>query len=108
MVIYVGNLPSDVSEDEMRKEFTRFGQVASVHIMNDRYIGSGQTRVYGYVVMPSHNEGMEAIYGMQGKIMKNRMLQVIEALPLSNLEANRETIGSSRRYGKKPRQRLAQ
>lgn len=107
MVIYVGNLPSDVSEEEMRKEFARYGQVASVHIMNDKYIGSGQTRVYGYIVMPSHNEGMAALYGLQGKVLKNRMLQVIEALPLSNLESNQDAVGGGRRYNKKPRTRLA-
>jgi len=106
MNIYVGNLPSDVQDEELKKEFTPFGTVASVYIMNDRYIGSGQTRCYGYVVMPSHAEGMAAIYGLQGKVFKRKLLQVIEALPLSNHNQNPENGSSTKRYSKKPRQRM--
>jgi len=42
MNIYVGNLPLDITEDELRQEFTPFGQVISVSVMNDKYIGSGE------------------------------------------------------------------
>jgi len=106
MNIYVGNLSLDVKEEELRKEFTPFGQVTSVYVMNDQYIGSGQTRGYGYVVMPSHNEGMEAIFRLQGKILKNRPIQVIEALPLSSTENEQNKSAAVKRLNKKPRQRL--
>jgi len=106
MNIYVGNLSLEVNEEELKKEFTPFGQVTSVFVMNDRYIGSGQTRGYGYVVMPSHTEGMEAIYRLQGKILKNRPIQVIEALPLSSSETDQDKIATDKRLNKKPRQRL--
>jgi len=46
MNIYVGNLSLETTEDELRKEFTEFGEVISVTIMNDKYIGSGQPRGY--------------------------------------------------------------
>lgn len=36
MKIYVGNLPFDVTEDELREEFTPFGQIESVAIPTDR------------------------------------------------------------------------
>ena len=39
MNIYVGNLSSDVTEDELRQEFEAFGQVASVAIIKDKYSG---------------------------------------------------------------------
>ena len=42
MNIYVGNLSLDVTEEELRRQFMTFGQVLSVTIMNDKYIGSGQ------------------------------------------------------------------
>ncbi len=48
MNIYVGNLSLDITEGELRREFMAFGAVISVVIMNDRYIGSGQTRGYGF------------------------------------------------------------
>jgi RNA recognition motif-containing protein len=106
MNIYVGNLSLDVSEEDLKKEFSPYGEVTSVIMMNDRYIGSGQTRGYGYVVMPSHSEGMEAVYRLQGKIFKNRPIQVIEALPLSSIENEQNRVIADKRINKKPRQRL--
>jgi RNA recognition motif-containing protein len=50
-----------MTEDELRKEFTAFGEVISVTIMDDRYIGSGQPRGYGFVEMTSKSEGTTAI-----------------------------------------------
>jgi RNA recognition motif-containing protein len=61
MNIYVGNLSFETTEDELRKEFTKFGKVISVTIMNDKYMGSGQPRDYGYVEMASKSEGATAI-----------------------------------------------
>ena len=105
MNIYVGNLPVDVNEEELKQEFVPFGQVASVFIMNDKYIGSGQTRSYGYVVMPSHDQAATAIAALQGKILRDRLLQVVEALPLSSVGHNEEEGRKESRYSKKPRQR---
>ncbi len=56
MNIYVGNLSLETTEDELRREFTEFGAVISVTIMNDKYIGSGQPRGYGYVEMAPISE----------------------------------------------------
>jgi len=84
MNIYVGNLSLETTEDELRKEFTEFGDVISVTIMNDKYIGSGQLRGYGYVEMASKSEGATAIANLEGKILRNRIVNVVEALPLSD------------------------
>ena len=84
MNIYVGNLSLETTEDELRKEFTEFGEVISVTIMNDKYIGSGQPRGYGYVEMASKSEGTTAITNLEGKKLRNRVVNVVEALPLSD------------------------
>ena len=84
MNIYVGNLSLETTEDELRKEFTEFGEVISVTIMNDNYIGSGQPRGYGYVEMASKSEGSTAIANLEGKKLRNRIVNVVEALPLSD------------------------
>jgi RNA recognition motif-containing protein len=84
MNIYVGNLSLEVTEDELRREFMAYGTVTSVTIMNDKYIGSGQPRGYGYVEMDLKSEGTVAIANMQGKKLKNRVVEVVEALPLSD------------------------
>jgi len=84
MNIYVGNLSLDVTEEELRREFMAFGEVISVTIMNDKYIGSGQSRGYGFVEMPSVSEGQAAITALNGKTLRHRTIEVIQALPLSD------------------------
>jgi len=84
MNIYVGNLSLEMTEAELRKEFMEFGEVISVTIMNDKYIGSGQPRGYGYVEMASKSEGATAIANLEGKKLRNRVVYVVEARPLSN------------------------
>jgi RNA recognition motif-containing protein len=106
MNIYVGNLSLETTEDELRKEFTEFGEVISVIIMNDKYIGSGQLRGYGYVKMASKSEGAIAIANLEGKKLRDRIVNVVEALRLSN---KRETVSlnirSNSRLNKKRERR---
>lgn len=84
MNIYVGNLPLEATEDDLRRMFVDFGEVISVIIMNDKYIGSGQPRVYGYVQMPSKSQGQTAVVGLQEKNFGGQLIKVVEALPLSD------------------------
>ncbi len=106
MNIYVGNLSLETTEDELRKEFKEFGEVISVTIMNDKYIGSGQPRGYGYVEMASKSEGTTAIASLEGKKLRNRVVNVIEALPLSDKRGTLSlSIRSSNRLNKKRERR---
>ncbi|MFC1874852.1 RNA recognition motif domain-containing protein [Chloroflexota bacterium] len=84
MNIYVGNLSLEVTEGELQREFMAFGEVLSVTIMNDKYIGSGQPRGYGYVKMPSQSEGKAAIDALNGKALRHMTINLVEALPLSD------------------------
>ncbi len=85
MSIYVGNLSLDVTEDDIRRLFTTFGAVLSVVIMDDKYIGSGQSRRYGYVEMASTDEGRAAVTGLKGTVIDNRKINVVEALPVKRI-----------------------
>lgn len=82
MNIYVGNLPREVTEEELQQEFMAFGQVTSVSIIKDKY--SGQSRGFGFVEMPSKSEGQAAITGLKGKTLMDRTLEVSEARPRSD------------------------
>ena len=98
MNIYVGNLSLGVTEEELRQKFMAFGEVISVTIMNDKYIGSGQSRGYGFVEMPSQSEGQAAIAALNGKTLCYRTIKVIQALPLSGNDGNGSS--SHRRAGR--------
>lgn len=106
MNIYVGNLPFAVTEAELRQEFAPFGQVLAVSIMNDKYIGSGQPRGYGFVEMASKTDGEAAIAALNGKAINNQVLNILEALPLSG---NRAVSRAERRHSqftRRARQRV--
>ena len=82
MNIYVGNLSSDVTEEELQEEFKPFGEVTSVNIIKDKY--SGQSRGFAFVEMPSVSEGQAAITALNGKTLKDRTLTVNAARPRSD------------------------
>ncbi len=103
--IYVGNLSFDVSEEQLRQEFVAFGDVLSVIIMSDKYIGSGQTRGYGYVQMVSKAEGESAIAALQGKMLGSRAIDVVAALPLSDRKIESLNGKTNKQYSRKVRQR---
>lgn len=74
MNIYVGNLSFDVTEEDLRQEFTAFGEVASVNIIKDKY--GGTPRGFAFVEMPKLPEGQAAIANLNGKILLDRELRV--------------------------------
>jgi RNA recognition motif-containing protein len=108
MNIYVGNLPLEMTEEELRGEFTAFGEVICVTIMNDKYIGSGQPRCYGFVEMTLKSEGTVAINNLNGKKLRNRVVDVVEALPLSDKRSLEHLDIKSKNRSNKSRQRRYQ
>ena len=82
MIIYVGNLSPEVTEEELRQEFGAFGQVTSVNIIKDKY--TGQSRGFAFVELPKVAEGQAAVAGLKGKTLRDRTLDVSEARPRSD------------------------
>jgi len=79
MNIYVGNLSSTTTEDELRAAFEAFGQVTSATIIKDKF--SGESRGFGFVEMPSKDEAQEALNKMNGQDLNGRSVRVSEARP---------------------------
>ncbi|MBN1827720.1 MAG: RNA-binding protein [Deltaproteobacteria bacterium] len=79
MNLYVGNLPYNVTEDELKNVFAEFGTVDSVNIPKDNY--SGQSKGFGFVEMPDNSEADKAIKGLNGNEFKGRNLKVNQAKP---------------------------
>ncbi len=75
--IYVGNLPFNASEEDIRGLFARFGEVASVNLINDRE--TGRPRGFGFVEMSSG--AGEAIDALNETDFGGRTLPVSEAQP---------------------------
>jgi RNA recognition motif-containing protein len=89
MNIFVGNLPRVSTEEELRKAFEAFGEVASAAVIKDKF--SGESRGFGFVEMPDEEAAKAAIAGLNGKPMGGRNLTVNQARP--------KTEGGGRRFG---------
>ncbi len=73
MKLFVGNLADEVTEDDLRKAFENFGQVASVSIAKDSF---GESRGIAFVEMPVEAEAQAAINSLNGHELKDRALNV--------------------------------
>lgn len=94
----MGNLSLEMTEDELRQVFIIFREVTSVITMDDKYIGSGQPKGYGYVQMASKSEGQAAVIDLQEKSLKGQVIKVVEALPLSDNRHNKSLHSKKGRY----------
>ena len=79
MNIYVGNLPYNLTEDELKAAFSQFGEVESASIIMDRM--SGQSKGFGLVEMPDSSEADEAIKALNESALNGRNIKVNQARP---------------------------
>ena len=62
--LYIGNLPYEVTEEDLRTNFSEVGKIASVSIIKDKY--TGLSRGFGFVEMETEKEAEEAIKKFNG------------------------------------------
>ena len=89
MNIYVGNLASDVKEDELNSLFSQHGKVSSVKIIRDLF--SQSSKGFGFVELPGKAEAQKALTELNTFELKGKKLVVNEARP------QRERGGGGRR-----------
>ena len=77
MNIYVGNLNYNISEDELKEVFEKYGEVTSAKIISDKY--SGRSKGFGFIEMSNDNDADEAIENLDGVDVKGRNLKVNKA-----------------------------
>lgn len=70
--LYVGNLPYEVTEDDLRNLFAEFGPVEAVRVIE----GKG----FGFVDLPEE-KASEAMNSVNGREFQGRVLRVDEARP---------------------------
>jgi len=75
--LYIGNLSFDVTEDELEKSFSKFGEITSVTIIKDSV--SGRSKGFGFVEFSDENGAKTAKDGMDGKELAGRTLKVDDA-----------------------------
>lgn len=84
MTLYVSNLSSETTREEVLKAFQVHGEVESVTLPADRMKGgvpSGARRGYGFVVMRDRVEARAAAKSMDGASFHGRTVSVRIAKP---------------------------
>jgi RNA recognition motif-containing protein len=77
--LFVGNLGSEATHEELRRLFEAYGQVVQVHIIVDR--DTGLPRGFAFVEMTNDAEAEKAIQALNGSILRDRTLDVSYARP---------------------------
>lgn len=77
MNLFIGNLPYDMEEDELRELFEEYGEISSVKIITDR--DSGKSKGFGFVDMPDDQQAKKALDELDGAEIDGRSISVKKA-----------------------------
>ena len=75
--IFVRNFPYNYQELDLHRLFRPFGEVTKVEIIFNLQGSKG----YGFVTMKTSQEAMDAMHGLRGTVIEDRVLEVNAALP---------------------------
>jgi RNA recognition motif-containing protein len=82
MNIYVGNLPYNVTDADLRETFSQYGSVDTVNLITDKF--SGDSKGFGFVEMGNNSEADAAIKALNGTDYQGRNITVNQAKPKSD------------------------
>ena len=74
MNIYIGNLSSTITGNDLQAMFAEFGNVETAKVIMDRR--AGRSKGFGFVEMPSNSEADQAIKALNGKFMDGHNIKV--------------------------------
>ena len=99
--LYVGNLPYNATENDIRDLFSEVGEIDDVAIISDR--DTGRSKGFGFVEMATEEGAQEAISRFNGYQLNDRPLTVNEARPREERSGGygggrRDDRGGGRRY----------
>lgn len=96
MKLYVGNLAYSVTDGDLKEVFGKFGDVAEVVLISDKF--TGQSKGFGFVEMPDNSAADAAIKALNETALKGRNIKVNQARPKSDRPAPRRGGGGGGRY----------
>src|SRR5258708_28415721 len=77
--LYVGNLPFDITEEDLRNVLSQHGPVNDIAVVMDKM--TGRARGFAFATMNTEEAAKAAILALNGKDFKGRALTVNEARP---------------------------
>ncbi len=105
--LYVGNLPEELSRQELEAVFAEAGDAISTKIITDRK--TNKCRGFGFVTVKSDEEADAFIEKFNGSVVKDNAIKIEKALPRtkekgdeqpqSSAPANNNAAGGKRKGG---------
>jgi len=99
--LYVGNLPYETTEDQLRELFSQAGQVESVNIIINKF--SGRSKGFAFVEMSSEEEAQKAIKMFNEYQLGGRAIIVNEARPREERKQHSSGLGGQQDFNQEQR-----
>lgn len=90
--LFVGNLPFEVNESDLKKVFGVAGTVVSAHVVINKK--TGRSKGFGFVEMETEELALETVKKFEGATLNERALSVQIATPKDEAKGE-ETATSS-------------
>ncbi len=94
--LYVGNLPFQITEEEIADAFSAHGTVANIDVITDR--DTGRSRGFGFVEMMDDAACRNAMEALDNHMVDGRNLKVNEARPRNSGGGGGGGGGGGRRW----------
>ena len=94
--LYVGNLSYNISNEDLKSNFSEAGEVATATIIKDKF--SGQSKGFGFVEMKTEEGATEAIKKFDGGMLDGKAITVNEARPKKEFGAGGGNRGGGGGY----------
>jgi len=79
IILYVDNLGSSTTEEELKALFTQAGEVTSIKINKDRV--SGKSKGFGFLAMSAQSEADQAVSTFNSYLLNGHKLKVRLSMP---------------------------
>jgi RNA recognition motif-containing protein len=77
--LFVGGLPWSVTDQELEKLFSEYGQVASANVITDKF--TGRSKGFGFVEYANDEDADKAVKALDGSTLQERQIVVNVARP---------------------------
>jgi RNA recognition motif-containing protein len=84
--LYVGNLSYQISDDDLKSNFSEAGEVISASIIKDKF--TGLSKGFGFVEMKTEEGAAEAIKKFNEGMLDGKTITVNEARPKKQFGIN--------------------
>lgn len=72
--IFVGDLSTEIDDDQLKKAFSKFPSIVQAHVMWD--MQSGRSRGYGFVSFSDQKDAEQVLITMNGELIGNRAVRL--------------------------------